>query len=71
MRRKGKRYVYIICSKNPKHKQRYVDRAREGVEGRRRSCPKLSFPRLFATPIARDEDIGLEREHKELTCWNQ
>lgn len=24
MRRKGKRYVYIICSKNPKHKQRYV-----------------------------------------------
>ncbi|KAF4308808.1 ribosomal protein L36 [Botryosphaeria dothidea] len=22
VRRKGKRYVYIICSKNPKHKQR-------------------------------------------------
>lgn len=25
VRRKGGRYVYIICSKNPKHKQRYVD----------------------------------------------
>lgn len=25
MRRKGGRYVYIICSKNPKHKQRYVE----------------------------------------------
>ncbi|KAL2353016.1 hypothetical protein BJ546DRAFT_848156, partial [Cryomyces antarcticus] len=24
VRRKGGRYVYIICSKNPKHKQRYV-----------------------------------------------
>ncbi len=24
VRRKGKKYVYIICSKNPKHKQRYV-----------------------------------------------
>ena len=25
VRRKGGKYVYIICSKNPKHKQRYVD----------------------------------------------
>ncbi len=24
VRRKGGKYVYIICSKNPKHKQRYV-----------------------------------------------
>ena len=24
VRRKKKKYVYIICSKNPKHKQRYV-----------------------------------------------
>lgn len=24
MRRKKGKYVYIICSKNPKHKQRYV-----------------------------------------------
>ncbi|KAF2840483.1 hypothetical protein M501DRAFT_931906, partial [Patellaria atrata CBS 101060] len=24
VRRKGGRYVYIICSKNPKHKQRLV-----------------------------------------------
>lgn len=23
VRRKGGKYVYIICSKNPKHKQRY------------------------------------------------
>jgi ribosomal protein L36 len=26
VRRKGGKYVYIICSKNPKHKQRYVKR---------------------------------------------
>lgn len=26
VRRKGGRYVYIICSKNPKHKQRYAFR---------------------------------------------
>jgi len=25
VRRKGGKYVYIICSKNPKHKQRYVE----------------------------------------------
>jgi large subunit ribosomal protein L36 len=25
VRRKKGKYVYIICSKNPKHKQRYVD----------------------------------------------
>lgn len=24
VRRKGGKYVYIICSKNPKHKQRWV-----------------------------------------------
>lgn len=72
MRRKGKRYVYIICSKNPKHKQRYVDRARGGGRERRRgSCPELSSPHLSAPPIACDEAIGLGREHKKLTCWNQ
>lgn len=26
VRRKGGKYVYIICSKNPKHKQRCVQR---------------------------------------------
>jgi large subunit ribosomal protein L36 len=31
VRRKKGRYVYIICSKNPKHKQRYVDRGGEAV----------------------------------------
>jgi len=25
VRRKKGKYVYIICSKNPKHKQRYVN----------------------------------------------
>jgi large subunit ribosomal protein L36 len=34
VRRKKGRYVYIICSKNPKHKQRYVDRGEEGMCGR-------------------------------------
>jgi len=28
VRRKGGKYVYIICSKNPKHKQRYVTERR-------------------------------------------
>ena len=29
VRRKGGKYVYIICSKNPKHKQRYVNELRD------------------------------------------
>jgi large subunit ribosomal protein L36 len=31
VRRKGGKYVYIICSKNPKHKQRYVEGSRFAI----------------------------------------
>lgn len=33
VRRKKGKYVYIICSKNPKHKQRYVDITGQGRRG--------------------------------------
>ncbi|THY79759.1 hypothetical protein D6C86_01652 [Aureobasidium pullulans] len=34
VRRKGGKYVYIICSKNPKHKQRYgICKSREAEDG--------------------------------------
>jgi ribosomal protein L36 len=33
VRRKGGKYVYIICSKNPKHKQRYVKKYTIGDRG--------------------------------------
>ena len=32
VRRKSGKYVYIICSKNPKHKQRYGDKMQHDID---------------------------------------
>lgn len=52
VRRKGGKYVYIICSKNPKHKQRYDNH----TFGEARTAANISQTRL------------IERREERLHC---